>query len=58
MYFNSSFTLNGAEGGINLISPKGDQLLYVIWLYFLMANTMTEYEAHINDLRVTAELKV
>jgi hypothetical protein len=24
MYFNGSFTLNGVEGGIVLISPKGD----------------------------------
>jgi hypothetical protein len=24
MYFDGSFTLNGAEGGIVLISPKGD----------------------------------
>jgi hypothetical protein len=30
MYFDDSFTLNWAGGGIVLISPKGDQLLYVI----------------------------
>jgi hypothetical protein len=30
MYFDGSFTLNGAAGGIVLISPKGDRLLYII----------------------------
>jgi hypothetical protein len=30
MYFDGSFTLNEARGAIVLISPKGDQLLYVI----------------------------
>jgi hypothetical protein len=30
MYFIRSFTPNGAGGGIVFISPKGDQLLYVI----------------------------
>jgi hypothetical protein len=30
MYFDGSFTLNGAGGGIILISSKGDRLLYVI----------------------------
>jgi hypothetical protein len=30
MYFDGSFTLNGAEGGVVLIFPKGDRLLYII----------------------------
>jgi hypothetical protein len=30
MYFDGSFTLNGVGGGVVLIYPKGDQLLYVI----------------------------
>jgi hypothetical protein len=30
MYFDGSFTLNRAGGGVVLISPKGDQLLYMI----------------------------
>jgi hypothetical protein len=30
MYFDGSFTLNGVVGGVVLISPKGDWLLYVI----------------------------
>jgi ribonuclease HI len=58
MYFNDSFTLNGAEGGIVLIPPKGDRLLYMIRLYFHATNNVVEYEALVNSLRITAELGV
>jgi ribonuclease HI len=58
MYFDDSFTLNGAGGGIILISPKGDRLLYVIQLYFCMTNNMVEYEALVNGLCITVELRV
>jgi hypothetical protein len=30
MYFNDFFTLNGVRGGVVVISPKGDRLLYII----------------------------
>jgi hypothetical protein len=30
MYFDDSFSLNGVGGGVVLISPKGDRLLYLI----------------------------
>jgi hypothetical protein len=30
MYFDGSFTLNSARGGVVLISPTGNRLLYVI----------------------------
>jgi ribonuclease HI len=58
MYFDGSFTLNRARGGIVLISPKGDRLLYVIQLHFYVTNNVAEYEALINGLRITAELGV
>jgi hypothetical protein len=57
MYFYGSFTLNGAREGVMLISPKGDQLLYMIWLHFHATNYV-EYEALINGLRIKAELGV
>jgi hypothetical protein len=38
MYFDGFFTLNGAGGGVILISPKGDWLLYVIRLHFHATN--------------------
>jgi hypothetical protein len=58
MYFDGSFTLNGDGGGIVLISPKGDWLLYVIRLHFPATNNVGEYEALVNGLRITAELGV
>jgi ribonuclease HI len=58
MYFNGSFTLKGIRGGIVLVSPKGDRLLYVIRLHFHLTNNMAEYEALINGLRITTELGV
>jgi ribonuclease HI len=58
MYFDGSFTLNGAGGGIVLISPKGDHFLNVIRLYFCTTNNVVEYEALVNDLRIAVELGV
>jgi ribonuclease HI len=58
MYFDGSFTLNGAGGGMVLISPKGDQLLYVILLHFCATNNVKEYEALINGLHITAKIGV
>jgi ribonuclease HI len=58
MCFNGSFTLNGARGGVVLISPKGDRLLYMIQLHFYTTINVKEYEALVSDLRITAELGV
>jgi ribonuclease HI len=58
MYFDGSFTLNDAGGGVVLISPKGDRLLYVIRLHFYATNNVAEYEALVNSLRITTELGI
>jgi ribonuclease HI len=58
MYFDRSFTLNGARGGMVLISPKGDRLLYVIRLHFCATNNVAEYEALVNGMCITTELGV
>jgi ribonuclease HI len=58
MYFNDFFTLNRAEGGVLLISPKGDRLLYVIRLHFRATNNVAEYMALFNGLRIATELRV
>jgi ribonuclease HI len=58
MYFDGSFTLNGARGVIVLISPKGDWLLYVSRLHFRATNNMVKYEALVNGLCIAAELRV
>jgi ribonuclease HI len=58
MYFDGFFTLNDTGGGVVLISPKGDRLLYAIRLHFHTTNNMAEYEALVNGLRITTELGV
>jgi ribonuclease HI len=58
MYLDGSFTLNSAGGGVVLISPKGDQLLYIIRLHFRATNNVAEYEALVNGLRITTELEI
>jgi ribonuclease HI len=58
MYFDGSFTLNGAMGGVVLISPKGDRLLYVIRLHFRATNNVAEYEALVNNVCIASELGV
>jgi hypothetical protein len=56
--FDGSFTLNGAGGGIVLISPKGDKLLYVIQLHFCTTKNVAGYEALVNGLCITTKLRV
>jgi ribonuclease HI len=58
MYFDGSFTLNGAGGGEVLMSPKGDRLLYVIRLHFRATNNTAKYEALVNGLYIAVELWV
>jgi ribonuclease HI len=58
MHFDDSFTLNEAWVGTILISPKGDQLLYVMRLHFHTTNNVAEYEALVNVMPIAAELRV
>jgi ribonuclease HI len=46
------------QQGIVLIFPKGDQILYMIRLYFRATNNMAEYEALVNNLHIGTELGV
>jgi ribonuclease HI len=41
-----------------VISPKGDQLPYMIRLHFHMTNIVAEYEALVNVLCIATELRV
>jgi ribonuclease HI len=52
MYFDGSFTVNGAGGVIVLISPIGDRL------HFRATNNVAEYVALVNGLRIATELGV
>jgi hypothetical protein len=58
MYFDGSFTLNGVRGGVVLISPKGDRLLYVIRLHIHANNNVAVYEALVNGLCIATELRI
>ena len=56
MYFDGSFTLEGAGAGVLLISPSGDKLRYVLQLHFWATNNVAEYEALLHGIRVVGEL--
>jgi ribonuclease HI len=58
MYFGDSFIVNDVGGGIVLISPNGDRLLYIIQLHFHATNNVAEYEALVNSLCTATELGV
>jgi hypothetical protein len=56
--FQWLFHLNGVRKGVVLISPKRDQILYVIRLHFHATNNVVEYEALVNSLCIATELGV
>ena len=58
MYFDGTLNLDGAGAGILFISPRGEQLKYVMQLLFKDTNNMTEYEALIHGLRIAASLGI
>ena len=58
MYFDGSLNLNVAGAGILFISPRGEQLKYVLQLLFKATNNAAEYEALIHGLRITASLGI
>ena len=45
MYFDGALNRDGAGVGILFISPKGEQLKYVLQLLFKATNKAAEYEA-------------
>jgi hypothetical protein len=45
MYFDGSLKLEGAGAGVLLISPKGEQLKYVLYTLWKVSNNEAEYEA-------------
>jgi len=58
MYFDGSLMKTGAGAGLIFISPLGVHMRYVIRIHFAASNTVTEYEALVNGLRITIELGV
>jgi ribonuclease HI len=58
MYFNGSLNLKGAGAGVLLISPTGEQLKYVLQIFWKVSNNEAEYEALLHGPRLTASLGI
>ena len=58
MYFDSALNRDGAGAGVLFISPKGEQLKYVLQLLFMATNNAAEYEALIHGLWIAVTLSV
>jgi ribonuclease HI len=56
MYFDGSLNLEGAGAGVLLISPTGEQLKYVLQIFWKVSNNEGEYEALLHGLRLAASL--
>jgi ribonuclease HI len=58
MYFNGSLKLEGAGAGVLLISQAGEQLKYVLQIFWKVSNNEAEYEALLHGLRLAASLGI
>ena len=58
MYFDSALNRDGAGARVLFISPKGEQLKYVLQLLFKATNNTAEYEALIHGLRIAVTLGI
>jgi ribonuclease HI len=58
MYFDSSLKLEGTGAGVLLISPMGEQLKYVLQIFWKVSNNGAEYEALLHGLRLAASLGI
>jgi ribonuclease HI len=58
MYFDGSLNLEGVGTGVLLISPTGEQLKYVLQIFWNVSNNEAEYEALLHGLRLVASLGI
>jgi ribonuclease HI len=58
MYFNGALNLEGICAGVLLISPRGEQLKYVLQIHYNASNNGAEYEALIHGLRIAVSLGI
>jgi ribonuclease HI len=58
MFFDGSKMLNGSGAGVVLVSPRGDNLRYVLQIHFDSSNNEAEYEALLYGLRMAISLGV
>jgi ribonuclease HI len=58
MYFDDSLKLKGVGAGVLLISPKGEQLKYILQIFWKVSNNEVEYEALLHGLRLAISLGI
>jgi ribonuclease HI len=58
MYFDGSLKLDGGGAGVLFLSPKGEQLKYVLQILFKVSNNEVEYEALLHALRLAVSLGI
>jgi hypothetical protein len=58
MYFDGSLKLEGASAGVVLIFPTGEQVKYVLQIFWKVPNNEAEYEALLHGLRLAASLSI
>jgi ribonuclease HI len=58
MYFDWSLKLDGGGTGVLFISPRGEQLKYVLQILWEVSNNEPEYEALLHGLRLAISLGI
>jgi ribonuclease HI len=58
MYSDGLLKLEGTCAGVLLISPTGEQLKYVLQIFWNISNNKAEYEALLHRLRLAASLGI
>jgi ribonuclease HI len=58
MYFDGSLKLNGGGAGVLSISPRGEQLKYVLQILWEVSNNEAEYEVLLHGLRLAISLGI
>jgi len=58
MYFDGSLMKKGAGVGLVFVLPLGVRMRYMVCTLFPASNNVAEYEALINDLRITVKLGI
>jgi ribonuclease HI len=58
MYFDGSLKLEGVGAGVLLFSPTGEQLKYVLHIFWKVSNNEAEYEALLHGLCLAVSLRI
>jgi hypothetical protein len=58
MYFDGSLKLDGGGAGVLFISPRGEQLKYVLQILWEVSNNEAEYEALLHGLCLVLSLGI